>query len=682
MEPELVQPSHLGRQAIVYVRQSTPHQVLTNQESLRLQYALRQRARDLGWREADVAVIDADLGVSAAGASHREGYKELVARVAAGEVGIILSADVTRLARNCTDWYPLLDVCGHRQCLIADRDGVYDPGTPNGRLLLGLKGTISEVELHTIRGRLTAGLLAKAGRGELAVTLPTGLARDPFGVVTKDPDLGVQARVSLVFSTFLRVRTAVGTMRELAAQGLALPRRNLHGDTVWRPPTLMAVIDILKNPAYAGAFVYGRTAMRHPRGTGALPSKVPRHPSEWRIVVRDKYPAYVDWETHERIQALLRENRAEYERRRTKGVPRDGSALLHGLVWCGECGHKARVQYKHRGAYVCNQARTQNNGPVCQRVPAGPVDDAVAAAFLEAVSPAEAEAWARARQGERKAGEALRRAHAQQVERLRYQASLAERQFNRVDPDNRLVAAELERRWEAALLELRHAEEDMARNAAPRGGGAGPTPGVLVQLGPRVSEIWGDPTVGDARRKALLRCLVDKVVLRREAPGLATVRVVWRGGAVTELAVPLLATDVRALSSYPAMEGRLRSLVAEGLSDREVAGVLTAEGFRSPREASRVHRSTVATLRRRIGLAATRVATRWRVAPGKLSVTAMAARLGVPPNRLYGLLRRGKVRLGRDDATGRYLFPDRADVVSGLRQVLAGDLDRVDVPAT
>src|SRR5215211_5549820 len=220
MTSDLVMPRHLCRKAVIYIRQSTPHQVLSNQESLRLQYALRQRAHDLGWNNADVEVIDADLGQSGAAAEHRLGFKDLIARVTLGEVGLILSSEVTRLARNCSDWYPLLDLCGYRQCLIGDRDGVYDAGSANGRLLLGLKGTISEVELHTLRGRLTAGLLSKAERGDLALQLPIGLVRDASGVVIKDPDQEIQVRVALVFATFLEVRTAMAVMRTLQAREL------------------------------------------------------------------------------------------------------------------------------------------------------------------------------------------------------------------------------------------------------------------------------------------------------------------------------------------------------------------------------------------------------------------------------------------------------------------------------
>jgi DNA invertase Pin-like site-specific DNA recombinase len=304
MGSELVNPNHLNRKAIVYIRQSTPHQVVSNQESLRLQYALCQRARELGWHEADIDVIDADLGLSGATASHRQGFKDLVARVTLGEIGIVLSIEVTRLARNCSDWYPLLDVCGHRSCLIADRDGIYDPGTPNGRLLLGLKGTISELELHTIRGRLTAGLLAKAGRGELALQLPTGLIRDPSGVVTKDPNREVQERIALLFESFLSVRTAVKVTRTLISRGLTLPRRDRHGEVCWRRPTIPAVTDMLKNPAYAGAFVYGRTRQQPSSLPGGRPLKSPRPAMDWRIVVKDKYPAYISWDTFEKIQTM------------------------------------------------------------------------------------------------------------------------------------------------------------------------------------------------------------------------------------------------------------------------------------------------------------------------------------------------------------------------------------------
>ena len=266
------------------------------------------------------------------------------AAVGLSEVGLILSIDVTRLARNCSDWYRLLDICGLRGCLIADRDGVYDPGSPNGRLLLGLKGTISELELHTIRSRLTSGLLAKAERGELALGLPIGLVRDPSGIVIKDPDLAVQERIGLVFQTFLKVRTVAKVMRVLNDRGLDLPRRDRHGEPCWARATVASVATILKNPAYAGAFVYGRTRMRKIVREGASSAKVPRPMEEWRFVVKDRYPAYIDWPTYEKIRGIIRDNRAEYMRTKTRGVPRDGELLLHGIAWCARCGYKMYVR--------------------------------------------------------------------------------------------------------------------------------------------------------------------------------------------------------------------------------------------------------------------------------------------------------------------------------------------------
>jgi DNA invertase Pin-like site-specific DNA recombinase len=464
---ELVKPTHLARKAIIYIRQLTPHQVVSNQESLRLQYALRQRARELGWHDADIDIIDSDLGLSAASAAHRSGFKELVGRVGLSEIGLILSIDVTRLARNCSDWYPLLDICGLRGCLIADRDGVYDPGSANGRLLLGLKGTISELELlelHTIRSRLTTGLLAKAERGELALNLPIGLVRDPSGIVVKDPNTGVQERLELVFQTFLKFRTVAKVMRVLDERGLDLPRRDRLGDLRWARATVSAVASILKNPAYAGAFVYGRTRMRE-RGCSG---KMPRPIEEWRIVVKDRYPSYIDWPTYQKIRGIVSDNRAEYMRTKTRGAPRDGELLLHGIAWCARCGHKMYVRYKGGGEYVCNHLRSHEGLPTCQHIRASRVDAAVADAFLTALAPAEFEALSRAYRAQHQIDTTLRSSAERQLERKRYAAALAERQFNRVDPDNRLVASELERRWEAALTEVRAAEDALAQLSAPK----------------------------------------------------------------------------------------------------------------------------------------------------------------------------------------------------------------------
>ena len=672
----------MARKAVVYIRQSTPHQIVSNQESLRLQYALRERARELGWHEADIEVIDADLGLSGASAAQRSGFKELVGRVSLSEVGLILSIDVTRLARNCSDWYPLLDICGLRGCLIADRHSVYDPGSANGRLLLGLKGTISELELHTIRSRLTAGLLAKAERGELALTLPIGFIRDPSGVVVKDPDLGVQERLGLVFELFLKFRTVAKVMRVLNDRGLDLPRRDRHGDLHWARATVSSVAAILKNPAYAGAFVYGRTRMRAVAREGAAQAKVPRPIEEWRIVVRDRYPAYIDWPTYEKIRTTIRDNRAEYMRTKTRGAPRDGDLLLHGIAWCARCGHKMYVRYKAGGEYVCNHLRSTEGLPDCQHIRAARVDAAVADAFLTALAPVELDALSRACRAQQQVDIALRTSAERQLERKRYAAALAERQFNRVDPDNRLVAAELEQRWEAALSEVRAAEQALAQQASPQPIGqmglGKALQGKVVSLAGRLPQIWADPATTDAQRKALLRCLVDKVVLDRGNHDVALVRIVWRGGAVTSLEVKMKVNSVAKLARGAEMRDRVLALAHDGMPDDEIAAVLTEEGHRSPNCESSVLPVTVQRIRRSAGIRVREPRRRWSHDITLLSAPELAARLNIPVNWLYVQIRQGRLLIDQQPS-GAYLFQDTPAVLDAVRSLRNHTIDHLDL---
>lgn len=681
MTSDLVTARHLRRKAVIYIRQSTPHQVITNQESLRLQYALRQRASDLGWEEANVEVVDTDLGLSGATVIHREGFKDVIARVTLGEIGIILSYEVTRLARNCSDWYPLLDLCGYRQCLIGDRDGVYDPGSANGRLLLGLKGTISEVELHTLRGRLTAGLLSKAARGELALLLPAGLQRDANGVVTKDPSEEVRGRVSLVFATFLELGSVGKLIRSFRDRGLTVPRRDRFGDIAWRTPTASMLTGILKNPAYAGAFVYGGTRSCHaiyPNGK-LITARCPM--TEWKIVVKDRYPAYLDWQGFEKVQAMLRDNHAEYRQNYTRGMPRDGAAALQGIVWCGQCGHKMRVQYSGGTRYVCNFLLRSQGDPLCQHLPADLIDARVVAAFFAAVGPTELEAWTQARDARRRAEEAFDRAEAQQVERLRYQALLAERQYNRVDPDNRLIAAELERRWEMALRELRQAEEGLARRRAaehePEALTAEESEEFLA-FGPQLPEFWQRPEVSWADKKALLRSLIDKVVLQRMARDRIAIRVVWRGGEVSELEVEPRVHALHALSRGADMEARLLQLARQGVDDAAIAHILTQEGHRSSR-CSYVPARTVQLVRQRHGVLQNGVATRARHISGWLTIADVAARLQVSRTWVKRRIHNGTITIQRDPRDKRYLFPDTPAGIAGLKELKSGERNHLVV---
>jgi DNA invertase Pin-like site-specific DNA recombinase len=682
MKSELVKPAHLARKAVVYIRQSTPHQVVSNQESLRLQYALRQRARELGWHEADIDVIDADLGLSGASAAQRGGFKELVGRVGLSEIGLILSIDVTRLARNCSDWYPLLDICGIRGCLIADRDGVYDPASANGRLLLGLEGTISELELHTIRSRLTSGLLAKAERGELALALPIGLMRDPTGIVVKDPNIEVQQRLELLFATFLKLGSVAKVMRLLNGRGLDLPRRDRHGDLRWAQATTAAIATMLKNPAYAGAFVYGRTRLQTAQGENRQPVKMPKPIGEWRIIVKDRYPGYINWQTYETIRGMMRDNRAEYMRNKTRGAPRDGELLLHGIVWCARCGHKMYVRYKGGGQYVCNHLRSHQGLPACQYLRAPRIDAAVAQAFLTALAPAELDALSRARQAQQQVDKAMRSGVERQLERKRYEAALAERQFHRVDPDNRLVAAELERRWETALNEVRVAEEAVARQNAPQSI-AQMTVGKalndkVVRLSGRLPEIWADPGITDARRKALLRCLVDKVILDRGEHDVSRVRIVWRGGAVSELDVKMRVNSVANLARGAEMRARTLELAHAHMHDDEIAAILTSEGHRSPNCVEKVLPITVQRIRLLAGVKQAEQRTRWQHPPDILSAQELAGRLNIPVNWLYVQIRKGRLLIDRQ-SSGAHLFANTPSVIEAVRKLRNHDLSHLDL---
>jgi DNA invertase Pin-like site-specific DNA recombinase len=674
---ELVTPTHLAHKAIIYIRQSTPHQVLSNQESLRLQYALKQRAINLGWRDEDIEIIDTDLGLTGAFAQQREGFKDVIAQVTLGQVGIILSSEVTRLSRNCSDWYPLLDICGYKNCLIADRDGVYDPASTNGRLLLGLKGQLSEFELHTIRARMTAGLLNKAERGELALSLPVGLVRDRQGQVQKDPNLEVQARLELVFNTFLLRRSGSKVLEYFIQQQLLLPRRDRFGDLIWKKPSIAAILSILKNPAYAGAFVYGRTrTMRGPAGQ-VTQKRLPLE--QWKIRVNDKYPPYISWATFEQIQAMLQDNHAEYDRNKSRGVPRPGSALLHGIVYCGECGHKMVVEYKGGARYLCNYHRQQFRSPVCQNIPGDPVDAAVVKAFFKALSPLELNAYDRALTTKNETDQQLDRAHRQQLERLRYEAALAQRQFNQVDPDNRLVAAELEKRWEATLVALKQAEETYAlkqQQADPPPALSSELKAAFTDIGQKLPQIWGRDVLPRQTKKALLRTLIDKVVIHRPCPEVVQTRVVWKGGEVSAWQVPVPVGSLSDLSGAQEMEKIVLELSQAGKSDEVIADHLTTLGYRSPSKPF-VLPNTVKIIRLKHGVFQVRSQSHPRHIPGYLTTTQIARALDISNHWIYDRINNGTIQVKKDPKTRLYLFPDEPTTLDLFKQLKSGQIDNL-----
>jgi DNA invertase Pin-like site-specific DNA recombinase len=673
-----IQPFHRQRLALVYLRQSSPHQVLAHRESALLQQRLSPRAEELGWPASQVRVLDADLGRTGRTAQGRCGLEEVRQLVSFGQVGLLLAREVNRLIRNCSDWYPILDLCAYHHCLVGDEDGLYDPALPNDRMLLGMKGLISEWELHTLHLRLTAGLRNKAQRGDLAQTLPIGFVRDALGQVQKFPDQEVQDRLTLVFTTFLRLRSLPAVLRFFYAHDLTLPGRDRGGVLVWRRPTPAALSAILKNPAYAGAFVRGRTRSERAADAARRPRQRALPRDQWDIVVRDKYPAYLDWPTFEKIQDMLQDNHANYQEQQARGVPRAGQALLHGLVCCGVCGHRLVVQYKHGIKYICNYHRRHYQEPVCQYLPAAPVDAWVAAAFLEALTPAACELDAQVLAAWQQDLAALERAQQQQRERLQYQAQLAERQYRLVDPANRLVAAELEQRWEEALQALRDAEaaQQAATTSPPLPGLSPELRAALAEVGTNLAEWWRQGRIALPQQKALLRCLVDKVVLHRTAPDRVAVRLVWKGGATSEAEIGVPVQAWARLSEAVALEKEILKLAKSGWSDAAIAERLTQAGHRSPRRGVFLP-STVLNVRLRHRLFRRRPAPARRQRSGYLTVAQLAQQLQVAPHWIYDRIHNGTIRVPFDGQRRIFLFPDRPQTLSQFQQLLAGKLKKL-----
>jgi DNA invertase Pin-like site-specific DNA recombinase len=458
---------HRERQAYVYVRQSTPKQVQHHQESQRNQYALVQRALDLGWPASQVHVIDADLGQSGQD-GQRPGFQALVAAVSLGRVGIVLAYEASRLARNNADWYTLLDLATVVGTLMADTEGVYDPRQYNDRLLLGLRGLLSEAELHVLHLRMEAGRQRQIERGTYRQPLPTGLVRGADGRVVKDPDLQVQHTLDLVFARFTNLGSCQKVLRSLRDDGMLLPRRQhggLHaGQVLWRKPTQAALTEILHNPAYTGAFVYGRRGP-HPQRRPGQSRQIRRPMDTWPTIHQDKYPAYITWEQFLANQARLMDNASTFARR-ARGAPRHGQALLAGLVVCGRCSYQMRVVYKPQRRYTCTALAASYGAATCLHVDGASLERVVVEAFFAALAPAELDLLEEVLAAQRADHARLAQYYADQLTRAEYEARLAQRQYQAVDPDHRLVAAELERRWEVALqtvAEARDTAEQCAR---------------------------------------------------------------------------------------------------------------------------------------------------------------------------------------------------------------------------
>ena len=445
-----VTTEHLQRAAYLYIRQSSLHQVLENTESTERQYALRRRALALGWPEERIVVIDHDQGQSGASASDREGFQRLVADVGLGKAGIVMGLEVSRLARNCADWHRLLEICALSHSLILDEDGLYDPAHYNDRLLLGLKGTMSEAELHVLKARLVGGVLNKAQRGELKMPLPIGLVYDDDDRVVLDPDQQVQHSLRLFFATFERTGSGWATVQTFRREGLKFPRRGQAGtgEIAWQALTHHITLDTLHNPRYAGAFCFGRTRRWKDVEGKCHSQELPRE--QWRFLKQNAHAGYVSWDQFLTNQKRLLQNSQSHGGERKAGPPREGPALLQGLVVCGKCGSSMTICYHHRGGrltpdYVCQKNCVQRAEDTCQRIPGGGIDEAVGQLLVQSVTPLTLEIALNV-QGEIQTRLAeADRLRQQQVQRAQYEADRARVRYMRVDPNNRMVADTLER---------------------------------------------------------------------------------------------------------------------------------------------------------------------------------------------------------------------------------------------
>lgn len=600
-----VKPSHTRRSAVVYIRQSSPSQIEHNRESTARQYALVEKAYELGWDKEQVIIVDEDLGLSGSGSAKRTGFARMTAEVALGHVGIVLGLEVSRLARNNADWYRLLDLCGITDTLIGDSDGVYHPSLFNDRLVLGLKGTMSEAELHVLRSRLDGGIRNKAARGELRRGLPVGFVwGEQDGEVCFHPDESVVSTMRTVFSKF----TEFGSVRKVwlwfCSEGLSFPMRaTMKSEIRWAAPTYTGIHNVLTNPAYAGAYAYGKC--RHERYVdeqGSLRKRTRHLPmADWFVLLPEHHPGFIDWATFQANQARIDTN-VHPQPHQAGGAVREGAALLQGLATCGRCGRHLHTHYTGRTAspgYHCSgKDIVSGRGVFCLTVGGIQIDQAVADAVLKAVTPASVEATQLAMQQIEADQDAALGQWRLAVERARYEAERAERQYRAVEPENRLVARGLETEWEKRLRDLAAAEAELARRVQKQ-------PRALTQedknrlraLGTDLNRVWTAPTTMDRDRKELLRALLEEVIVtvdRPEQRGHITLR--WRGGALSEVDISLPRFQPRGVRTDEDTISLLRRL-AVLYSDDVIAGILNRQG-RKTATGERFTASQVGSLRR------------------------------------------------------------------------------------
>lgn len=654
--PGKIEPHHLDRNAIVYIRQSTLQQVERHSESTRLQYALVGKACDMGWPKEQVILIDDDLGTSGSNVEGRPGFQRLVAEVSLDHVGIILGIEMSRLARSCRDWHQLLEVCSLFRTLIADTDGVYDPCNYNDRLLLGLKGTLSEAELHVIKQRMLAGKKAKARRGELGMQLAMGYVKHPSGEIIKDPDEQAQSTTALIFTLFERYRTINGVLKYLVKHNMQLPHRIrgglLKGELEWRRPNRVTLGNMLHNPIYAGAYVYGRRPTDPRKKKPGRPStgRVSVKQEEWEVLIKDKLPAYIYWEEYERNQRQLQMNSSQ-----GIGTPKHGPSLLSGLVICGRCGLRMATCYSSQGKklrYSCNRMAVDYGEQSCQSLLGSPLDQLIQEKIMAAMQPSALELSLQAAANIQQERHRQQRHWQQQLERAHYASERAYRQYNAVEPENRLVARTLEIKWEEALSSETKLTQDYEKHLKEQPAILTKSEQLAIQsLASDIPHLWEAESTTGEQRQQIVRLLIERVVVTIQGnTEKVHVSIHWKGGCQSEANFNRPVGKLEQLSYYKELIERVAGLYGEGKSLAVIANILNEEEWKSPKQRCLFSAGMVRTILLRKGLVSKKKKRSNSALrkPNELTFRELSERTRIPEPTLYKWMRTGKLTARKD----------------------------------
>lgn len=670
---EKIQAQHLERLAVVYVRQSTLQQVIDHQESTRIQYGLVGRAEALGWRTERVLTIDDDLGKSGSSVEGRLGFQRLVSEVGLNHVGLILGVEMSRLARSSKDWHQLLEICALFGTLIADLDGIYDPGDYNDRLLLGLKGSFSEAELHILKQRMMQGKRNKAQRGELGFNVPIGYVRRPSGEIRFDPDGQVQQVVRLIFRKFKELGTLNAVLRYLVTHHIQFGVRVLSGPTTgdleWHRPNRQTLQNLLRNPAYTGAYAYGRRQVdpRNKKAGRPHTGRVVKPPEKWLVLIKEHHPAYIPWEQYQENIAQLKSNQ---NRNDEQGHPRQGVGLLCGLLVCGRCGARMAVQY-HRGQnyhrYICAREMVDYGGEICQHLSGACIDKYIVEQVLQALEPAALELSLAAAMHLEKDRLELDKLWQQRLERSQFEADRARRHYHLVESENRLVARQLAQEWECKLQAQQQLQEEYERfcHEKPKQLSSNEQQQIR-RLAQDLPVLWSAPTTTQAQRKEIIRQVIDKIILTVEgASEQVQVRIEWSGGFSCQAQIIRPVAKWTQLSYYPQLCERLKQLVEANLTTDEIIDCLHQEGFRPPKRRQTFSREIVRKLIRHLGLG-TRPLPKAResLSEHEWWLPELASTLEMPAVTLYNWVQRGWVKARQQTVPPKHwiIWADEAEL--------------------